>query len=115
MKCWIALSLAFVALNASAQSVGYYEPLRYRDNDPFVFCTQGQDLKLNPAPCWKPLPPYTGNHMWMPYCRPPNPYGKDWTDEDWDSYFQYLRVCPAAIKSGRWEGEGRPESSPYEH
>lgn len=101
-------------LNLSAQS-GSYERLQYRDDDPFVFCTQGQDPRINPAPCWKPLPPYTGNYMMMPYCRPPNPYGKDWTQDDWNSLRQYLSVCSRAITPGSWEGQVRPEQTPHTH
>ncbi len=86
-----------------------------RMDDPFVFCTQGQDVRKNPMPCWKPMPPFTGAFMLMPYCRPPNPYGKDWTQDDTLSFAQYKAVCPKAIESGRWEGGGRPENTPIRH
>ncbi|WP_024889869.1 hypothetical protein [Luteimonas huabeiensis] len=111
--------LAFLAIlpmmDISAQS-GFYERLRYRDDDPFVFCTQGQDPQIEPFPCWRPQPPYTGAYTLMPYCRPPNPYGwKSWTYADRDSLQQYLRVCPKAGASGQWEGAGRPEFDPVRH
>jgi len=93
----------------------YYERLMYRFDDPFVFCTQGQDRNRNPNPCWKPVSPYTGAFIWMPHCRPPNPYGVDWTQDDWASYFTYVRVCPFAEDSGSWDGPGRPESTPFTH
>lgn len=114
LKLAILMSM-LVLFDLSAQSGGYYQRLYYRADDPFVFCTQGQDIKINPAPCWKPMPPYTGAYMMMPYCRPPNPYGKDWTADDTRSLQQYLSVCPQAGTSGRWEGAGRPEYSPFGH
>ena len=51
----------------------------------------------------------------MPYCDPPNPYGKPWTKDDTLSLAQYKTVCPKAISSGRWEGSGRPEYTPIRH
>lgn len=53
--------------------------------------------------------------MMMPYCSPPNQYGKSWTQDDWNSLYQYQRVCPQAINSGRWDGSGRPEQVPNSH
>ena len=114
IKFVIPLSL-LALFDLSAQSSGYYQPLLYRMDDPFVFCTQGQDIKRNPAPCWKPMPPFTGAYMLMPYCDPPNPYGKPWTQDDTLSFTQYKAVCPKAITSGRWEGAGRPEYTPISH
>jgi hypothetical protein len=112
MKTWMLLALAACSLQASAQSAGYYEPLRYRSNDPFLFCTKGQQ---NADKCWVPLPPYTGAYMMMPYCDPPNTYGKPWTQADYDSLQQYQSVCPRADNSGNWEGRGQPESTPFTH
>lgn len=110
---------ALLAVGASAQQgSGFYEPIRYRDNDPFVFCTQGPSIKMgeiqSPA-CWLPRPPYTGQYMLTGGCNPPNKYGRDWDQADTDSLQQYIRICPHAIDSGQWEGEGRPESTPREH
>ncbi|MFC3656828.1 hypothetical protein FZ025_00430 [Xanthomonas hyacinthi] len=102
-----------LAGNALAQSVNApQETLRYRDNDPFVFCTEGQK---NPDKCWMPLPPYTGNYMTMPYCQPVDPYGKPWTPQDYDSLGQYQRVCPRALKSGSWTGPKPANMSPTAH
>lgn len=119
MKYWIKLMvvlLAVLTFDLGAQSGGYYQPLNYRDNDPFLFCRYGQNLKINPLPCWRPMPPYTGNFMMMPYCRPPNPWGKNWTRDDLQSLAQYVSVCPNAIQSGLWEGrEGLPELVPHDH
>ncbi len=117
MKLWTGAVLVLLAFNATAQSAGggsgYYERLQYREDDPFVFCTQGRKERDK---CWIPLPPYTGNFMMMPYCNPPNsPYGKSWTQDDWSSLYQYQSVCPRAINSGQWEGSGRPEQTPFSH
>lgn len=112
MRMFVPAVLCAIAFSAVAQSSGYYEQIQYRDNDPFVFCTQGQK---NMDKCWIPLPPYTGNYMMMPHCNPPNQYGKSWTNDDWASLYQYLRVCPQAMESGAWEGQGRPEQTPNNH
>ncbi len=109
------LLVSLLAFDLGAQSSGYYEQLQYRANDPFLFCTQGQDLRINPEPCWKPLPPYTGNYMMMPYCNPPNPEGKPWTADDTRSLQQYLSACPHAEQSGSWQGEGQPDKTPFVH
>lgn len=112
LKAGLALAGLFgVALAAHGQN----PPLDYRAGDPFLFCTQGQDVRKNPLPCWKPLPPYTGNWMMMPYCRPPNYYGKRWNNDDTRSLQQYLSVCPKGEQPGRWQGPGRPEHAPFTH
>lgn len=107
VKTWIAFVGLLVAMQAGAQQV-----LRYRMNDPFLFCTHGQDRRLAPAPCWIPLPPYTGNFMPMPYCDPPNTYGKSWSQADIDSLQQYVSICPQALTSGPWGGPGAPDAAP---
>lgn len=109
-----ALALGMVAFELFAQTGGNPR-LTYRDSDPFLFCTKGQNPRINPAPCWTPIPPYTGAYILMPYCRPPNPYGKDWTDDDTQSLAEYLQVCPRGEQPGRWNGQGRPEQSPTDH
>lgn len=96
----------------------FYEFIRYRDNDPFLFCTDGQDPEKFPDRCWWPVAPFTGAFMMNPICRPPNPYGKDWTEADWDSLGQYLSVCPmAGGKSGTWNGKSgkQPNMVPHKH
>jgi hypothetical protein len=96
----------------------FYEFIRYRDNDPFLFCTDGQDPEKFPDRCWWPIAPFTGAFMMNPICRPPNPYGKDWTSADWDSLGQYLRVCPmAGGKSGPWNSKSgkQPNMVPHKH
>lgn len=110
MKGWIFIAAMLVSMQVGAQ--GYYEYIKYRSNDPFVFCTEGQGI---PSECWWPLPPYTGNNMWNPACDPPDPYGKPWTSDDTISYGQYLSVCPMAMKSGSWNGTTPAASSPFQH
>lgn len=108
--------LVLLTFKLNAQSDGYYAPIFYRDNDPFVFCTKGQDPQKNPDACWKPMPPYTGQFMMMPHCDPPNPYGQPWDNDDTVSFAQYQATCGrAGPDGGRWEGSGRPEMSPYRH
>jgi hypothetical protein len=106
----------FVALMAcvSAQAgQGMYEKLNYRNDDPFVFCTQGQDTWDT---CWKPIPPYTGAWIYTGICDEPNPKGRSWYQRDRDSLSQYMRVCPNAIDSGSWDGRGgAPENTPGPH
>lgn len=112
MRILASLFLLLTSVSALAQSSGYYQTLGYRANDPFVFCTQGQ---RNPDKCWIPMPPYLGGYMMMPYCDPPNYYGKPWTSDDWASLAQYQATCPMAISSGSWTGPGMPEASPFTH
>lgn len=103
---------------SSSKGKGFYEVIRYRDNDPFLFCTDGQDPEKFPDRCWWPIAPYTGAFMMNPACDPPNPYGKEWTEADWDSLGQYLSVCPmAGGKSGPWKSKNgeQPNMVPYRH
>ncbi|MGE8212922.1 MULTISPECIES: hypothetical protein [unclassified Stenotrophomonas] len=104
-----SIALMLLSFGAAAQSGN---GLSYRAGDPFLFCTKGQDVR---APCWKPMPNYTGQFMFMPYCKPINPYGKSWTQDDTKSFQEYLTICPQAEDSGRWSGGGRPEYSPFKH
>lgn len=120
------MSLLFLALSsqATAQSGGYYEDIDYRDNDPFVFCTEGWKRNGNYwSTAWEPVPKYTGPWMphWPLWCSIPTTscpenYGyyrpRDWTQDDLDAWEQYMRVCPAAIKSGKWTGQGKANNSP---
>jgi len=112
MTRWMVLSLLFIAGVVAAQSDGGYENLHYRDNDPFVLCTQGQKI---PDKCWVPLPPYTGAYTLTGLCNPPNQYGRSWKAADNDALEQYLLVCPMARQSGSWEGGQPPEQTPFTH
>ena len=109
-----------------AQTAGFYYPLNYRDNDVFVFCTQGR--KENPK-AWKPISPYTGAMAWIPfppYCPVPStgrcpvyPYTyRSWSQDDMRAWQQYEMVCPHGEQPGKWKannGQGRPENTPYSH
>jgi hypothetical protein len=116
MKRWISVAfLSALALQASAQSSGFYEKIFYREDDPFVFCTKGQRTE---AKCWIPTPPYLGGWMYNApaYCDLPyTPYGKPWTQDDYASLIQYESVCPNANHSGQWKGSGDPERTPRIH
>ena len=102
-------ALMLLSLNAAAQSGN---GLSYRAGDPFLFCTKGQDTTKNPTPCWIPMPDYVGQFAYTPYCKPFNPYGKSWSQDDIKSFQEYLTICPQAEESGPWKGEGLPEYSP---
>jgi len=109
MKCiWVFAAASLFASAVSAQA------LSFRANDPFVFCTQGQDI---PDPCWKPLPPYVGGAAWTytGACDPPNEYGRSWTHDDTLALNQYQTVCAMAISSGAWTGEASPDRVPFKH
>lgn len=112
MKKLLLLLLGTCSFSLLAQSSGYYQPLNYRNDDPFLFCTQGQK---NQDKCWVPTPPYLGGFMMMPYCDPPNYWGKPWTSDDYASLAQYVSTCPMAMSSGEWKGNDMPENSPTSH
>lgn len=106
-----------------------YQFLRWRDNDPFVFCTQGikdQDR------AWKPLDPISGTYMFIPpYCPTAIPPGSTcpenvypylifqaWSQNSWDSYLDYEVVCKWPHRKGDWtprNGQGNAEDTPYSH
>lgn len=72
---------ALMAASSASVAYGYYEPIPYYGNNPFVFCTFGV-----PADCWFPINPATGMFgVWSYYCF--NPV----------SAAQYARVCPHAF------------------
>lgn len=103
------LSLFFLlvlSLHASAQVINY------RSNDPFVFCRYGQK---NEDKCWIPMPDYTGAWSTVPWCDPPNYWGKPWTSDDYQSLGEYLAICPIAVRSGTWQGQGDGTNVPTEH
>lgn len=123
MKTWIWMATLCLGMQATAQAEpGVYQQLPCRDNDPFVFCTQGckgQDKN------WTPLDPISAT--WLPvqgYCPWPStsdcwvgPYyvGKAWTQTAFEAWGKYVSICPAAKQQGDWKGPGRPESTPHEH
>ncbi|MBS0451784.1 MAG: hypothetical protein JSS14_10765 [Proteobacteria bacterium] len=102
---WIALA---TTLAAGAQE------LRYRSNDPFVFCRYGYKENVLEA-CWVPAPPYTGAFTLTGVCDPPNEDGRPWNNEDHDAQNQYLAICPQAVTSGEWKGPGDGTETPFKH
>lgn len=108
------LALMVLSSAASAQSGGFYETIRYRDNDPFLFCTKGYEMTIAQM-CWIPLNPQSGTWTYTGVCRPPNKYGRDWNERDYDALSQYQRICPRAMGQGPWQGPGDGSQSPYTH
>lgn len=109
------LLLVFAAsAGAGAQEIGSQRGLEmgltYREGDPFLFCepwSGGQGWKKAPQQCWVPLDPIRGTYTMMAWCRPPNTYGKDWTQDDYRSLAQYQSICPRAITRGTYDS-GNP-------
>ena len=82
------------------------------------FCVLHQGYKEIPAQaCWVPVAPYLGQWVYTGVCRPPNYYGRNWNNEDYDALSQYQRICPRAMQSGTWEGKtgGSPQMTPFKH
>ncbi len=40
---------------------------------------------------------------------------RGWTLEEILAYFTYLRICPQAERSGRWQGDGDGTQAPFSH
>lgn len=83
--------LAGGAAFAQTAQNGYYEPIPYYGNNPFLFCTLGV-----PQDCWAPVNPATGAFVVTnQYCF--NAY----------SAAMYARVCPHAFPHGLTGGLGQ--------
>lgn len=95
---------------------GYELGLTYREGDPYLFCTEGQGWKKNPTQCWVPIPPYNGGTSWMytGICRPPNYYGKQWTDDDTRSLAEYQTICSQREVSSEYGGYDGENSDYYD-
>lgn len=106
--------LAMMSGAAVGQSAGFYDTIHYRDNDPFLFCTKGYEVSFAQM-CWIPLNPQSGTWTYTGICRPPNKYGRDWNERDYDALSQYQRICPRAMGQGPWQGPGDGSQSPYTH
>jgi len=112
MKRWILIAALVMPCALTAQEA-FYKQIHYRDNDPFLFCTKGMKIW---DPCWIPIPPYTGQWMYTGICRPPNKYGRSWTQDDRQALDELEEICPAAQQSGGWDGRGgRSDKTPYSH
>ncbi len=106
-----------LASSAAAAQVGE-QGLRWRGGDPFVFCRYGLDQTPK---AWFPIPNYaTTPPMITPgYCPVPTPncgpYLLGWSQTEILAYFTYLRICPQAENSGKWEGSGNGTRVPFKH
>ena len=126
IRAAMVAALALCCVPAVHAQSAYYETLRYRSDDVFVFCTQGR--KENPR-AWKPISPFTGGMAWIPlppYCPVPStgncpvyPYTyRSWSQDDMASWQQYERVCPHGEQPGKWKahnGQGKAENTPFSH
>lgn len=114
-KRWL-LACLLISPVAGAQ-VGE-QGLLWRAGDPFVFCRYGLDQRPK---AWFPIPNYaTSPPMITPgYCPFPTPscgpYLIGWSQTEILSYYAYLRICPQAQNSGRWDGSGDGTRSPFKH
>lgn len=115
MRRWISIVAMTFACAATAQNA-VYKHLSQRDNDPFVFCTQGMK---RPDPCWIPLPPYgfgIWTYTWI--CDEPNTEtGRAWTQDEREGLDDYLAVCGAPRSNGEWDTKAgaRAEDTPSPH
>jgi len=107
--CMIAILLSGVGVHARAAGD---DRINFRDNDPFLFCSDGQINKA--TRCWAPVYPFQGQYVIMPYCHP-NPKGKPWSLADKRSLQEYMRICPKSEQPGGWEGLTPPNVTPHVH
>lgn len=104
---WIAAVLLAFLLPISARSDTFL-PIPFRDNDPFVFCTQGwSPFKVDMG--WIPAPPYTTGLI-----IPLHPTWW-WSPQDWSALWYYQVVCPGALVPGAWTGPEPPQVAPVFH
>ena len=117
--CCVFLASALAAPLAWAQQGE--QGLFWRDGDPFVFCRYGLDQTPK---AWFPIPNYAttppaitpGYCPWpLPSCPYPLTALKGWSQTEIQSYFAYLRICPQAEDSGRWDGPGDGTTTPGKH
>lgn len=111
------LLLAGLACPAAAVAQVGEQGLIWRGGDPFVFCRYGLDQDPK---AWMPVPNYaTSLPMITPgYCPGPMPYCQvsiGWSPTEIQAYFDYLRICPQAEDSGRWNGPGDGTQTPTRH
>ena len=121
MKRWTTLLLAIALCPSTGTAQQGEQGLNWRSGDPFVFCRYG--LKSKPR-AWFPIPDYATSVPlptpgYCPYpmtvCPYPLTYLKGWTQDEINAYYAYLRICPQAEQSGKWEGQGDGTSSPFSH
>ena len=118
MRIRTMLLLTLLAAPAAASAQVGEQGLVWRAGDPFVFCRYGLDQTPR---AWFPVPNYaTSIPMVTPgYCPLPVPYcmnvGTGWSPTEIWSYFDYLRICPQAERSGDWQGAGDGTTVPIKH
>ncbi|WP_460834565.1 hypothetical protein [Lysobacter humi (ex Lee et al. 2017)] len=117
MTRWIPFLLAAALWPSTSAAQQGEQGLMWRAGDPFVFCRYGLDQTPK---AWFPVPNYTGAFAITPgYCPGPTPncgpYLRGWTQTEIQSYFVYLRICPQAERSGRWNGPGNGTTTPFRH
>lgn len=117
---WHVLLLAAAALmpgDSRAQNPTCEQGLLWRAGDPFVFCRHG--MRHSPR-AWYPVPNYaTSTPLPTPgYCPWPTVYcywSKGWSPDEIAAYYAYMRICPRAGRSGRWNGTGDGTRTPFAH
>ena len=110
-------ALGLLAAGGVAHAQTGEQGLIWRAGDPFVFCRYGLDQTPK---AWFPVPDYaTSTPAVTPgYCPAPTTfcyYQTGWSMEEIAAYFTYLRICPQAERSGRWEGAGDGTQAPTAH
>lgn len=116
MKLRMMLLVALACPVATTAQVGE-QGLLWRDGDPFVFCRYGLDQTPK---AWTPVPNYaTSTPVITPgYCPFPTTfcyYQIGWSSTEILAYYTYLKICPQAGNSGRWDGPGDGTETPTRH
>lgn len=118
MTRWMSVVLLSLAWPSIAFAQQGEQGLMWRAGDPFVFCRYGLDQTPR---AWFPVPNYaTTPPMPTPgYCPGPTPncgpYLIGWSQEEIQSYYTYLQICPQAWTSGDWDGPGDGTNAPFSH
>lgn len=118
MTRWMPFLLAAALWPATSAAQQGEQGLMWRAGDPFVFCRYGME---HSPKAWYPIPNYaTSVPLPTPgYCPVPTTncgtYGIGWTQDEINAYFTYLRICPQARNSGRWNGRGDGTTTPFRH
>lgn len=110
-------ALGLLAAGGAAYAQTGEQGLLWRAGDPFVFCRYGLDQTPK---AWFPVPNYARSipAVTPGYCPWPTPYCyslRGWSFEEIFAYYTYLRICPQAERSGRWEGPGDGTKAPFSH
>jgi len=117
---WCVCLLATAALmpeQGRAQDQTGEQGLLWRAGDPFVFCRHG--MRHSPK-AWYTVSNYATSipRPTPGYCPWPTTYCQyqyGWTMDEIFAYYTYLRICPQAERSGRWDGAGDGTQAPFSH